>query len=174
MTVRALRIIVGADHIGLPLKNVIRDHLAGLGYSVDDAGVLTDAPVDYPDIALAVAEDVAAGKHDRGILFCGTGIGMAIAANKVPGIRAAQIADPYSAKRAAKSNDAQIVTLGSQTVGVEPAKLLVEAFLASDFDGGRSGPKVAKIVRIEELHAATHEACDAQHARPGVLAEANR
>jgi ribose 5-phosphate isomerase B len=144
-----MRIIVGSDHLGRALKDALRDHLRDGGWQVDDAGVATDAPVDYPDVARAVAEDIAAGRHDRGVLVCGTGIGMAMAANKVPGIRAAQIADPYSAERAAKSNDAQIVTLGALTVGVETAKLLVDAFMRSEFQGGRSAPKVAKIDAID-------------------------
>ncbi|MGD0862928.1 MAG: RpiB/LacA/LacB family sugar-phosphate isomerase [Candidatus Limnocylindrales bacterium] len=150
MNTKRYRLIVGADHIGLPLKNVIRDHLLAEGFAVDDVGVESADPVDYPDIALRVAEDIIAGRHQRGILVCGTGIGMAIVANKVPGIRAAQIADPHSAVRAAKSNNAQIVTLGSETIGPESAKLLVDAFLASEFAGGRSLSKVAKIDRIDE------------------------
>lgn len=152
MSQRLPSVIVGSDHIGLPLKNLLRDHLRGRGFQVDDAGTNSADPIDYPDIALAVAEDVATGNHDRGILICGTGIGMAIAANKVPGIRAATIADPYSAGRAAKSNDAQIVTLGSLSTGAESAKILVEAFLMSEFAGGRSTEKVAKISRIEERY----------------------
>jgi ribose 5-phosphate isomerase B len=159
-----VRIIVGADHVGLALKNEIRDHLLASGYEVDDAGTATPEPVDYPDIAEAVAEDVVAGRHHRGILVCGTGIGMAIAANKVPGIRAAQVSDPYSAERAAKSNDAQIITLGAQTMGVETAKLLVEAFLRSEFAGGRSAPKVAKIVAIEARHVCATGLPGADHA----------
>ena len=147
-----MRVIVGSDHFGRPLKDAIRDHLRTAGYAVDDAGTNADDPVDYPDVALALAEDVASGAHDRGILVCGTGIGMAITANKVPGIRAAQIADPYSAERAAKSNDAQIVTLGAQTVGVETAKLLVDAYLRSEYAGGRSAPKVAKMIAVDELY----------------------
>jgi ribose 5-phosphate isomerase B len=144
-----MRIVVGSDHLGRGLKDALRDHLRSQGFEVDDAGTFTDDPVDYPDIGRAVAEDIAAGRHDRGVLVCGTGIGMAMAANKVPGIRAAQIADPYSAERAAKSNDAQIVTLGALTVGVEAAKLLVDAFMRSEFAGGRSAPKVAKIDAID-------------------------
>lgn len=144
-----MRIVVGSDHLGRGLKDALRDHLRSQGFEVDDAGTFTDDPVDYPDIGRAVAEDIAAGHHERGVLVCGTGIGMAMAANKVPGIRAAQIADPYSAERAAKSNDAQIVTLGALTVGVEAAKLLVDAFMRSEFAGGRSGPKVAKIDAID-------------------------
>lgn len=145
-----MRIIVGSDHFGRPLKDAVRDHLRQRGYDVDDAGVDSDEPVDYPDIARIVAEDVATGGHDRAILVCGTGIGMAITANKIPGIRAAQITDPYSAERAAKSNDAQIVTLGSQTMGVETAKLLVESYLRSEFAGGRSLPKVQKMQAIDD------------------------
>ena len=152
MSERPMSVIVGSDHIGLPLKNLIRDHLRGRGLRVDDAGTDSADPIDYPDVAQAVAEDIAAGHHTRGILVCGTGIGMAIAANKVPGVRAATIADIYSAERAAKSNDAQIVTLGSQTIGAETARLLVDAFLASEFAGGRSTRKVAKITLIEERH----------------------
>ena len=148
-----MRIIVGSDHIGLSLKNAIRDHLEALGHDVFDAGTSTPDAVDYPDVAEALAEDVAAGRHERGILVCGTGIGMAIAANKVPGIRAAQVADPYSAERAAKSNNAQIITLGAQTIGVETAKLLVDSFLRSEFVGGRSAAKIAKIARIEASHS---------------------
>lgn len=144
-----MRIVVGSDHLGRPLKDALRDHLRAQGFEVDDAGTFTDDPVDYPDIGRAVAEDVAAGRHDRAVLVCGTGIGMAIAANKVPGVRAAQIADPYSAERAAKSNDARIVTLGALTVGVEAAKLLVDAFMRSEFAGGRSAPKVAKLDAID-------------------------
>jgi ribose 5-phosphate isomerase B len=145
-----MRIVVGSDHIGLDLKNVVKEHLLAQGYVCDDVGVQTSDPVDYPDIAVALAEDVAAGKHDRGILVCGTGVGMAIVANKVPGIRAAQVHDVYVAERASKSNDAQIITLGAQVLGPESARMLVDAWLRSEFAGGRSAPKVAKIVEIDE------------------------
>jgi ribose 5-phosphate isomerase B len=147
-----MRLIVGSDHLGRPLKDALVEHLRAQGHEVDDAGVVDDAPVDYPDVAQVVAEDVADHGHERGILVCGTGIGMAITANKVPGIRAAQIADPYSAERAAKSNDAQIVTLGALTTGTETAKLLVDAYLRSEFAGGRSAPKVAKIDALDRRY----------------------
>lgn len=147
-----MRIVVGSDHLGRPLKDAIRDHLRAGGYEVEDIGVASDEPVDYPDVAVQLAEDVASGAHERGILVCGTGIGMAITANKVPGIRAAQIFDPYSAERAAKSNNANVVTLGALTVGVETAKLLVEGYLRSEFAGGRSAPKVAKMNAADERY----------------------
>jgi ribose 5-phosphate isomerase B len=145
-----MRVVIGADHVGLDLKNAIRDQLIHDGYDVTDLGVNETTPVDYPDVALAVALAVVSGDHDRGILVCGTGIGMAIAANKVAGIRAALIYDPHSAERAAKSNDANIATLGSRTLGVETAKMLVGSFLRSDFAGGDSARKVAKIKLMEE------------------------
>lgn len=153
-----MRVIVGSDHLGRQLKEAVRDHLRTEGYEVDDAGTGGDSPVDYPDIAQVVAEDIADGRHDRGILVCGTGIGMAITANKVPGIRAAQIADIYSAERAAKSNDANIVTLGAQTLGVETAKVLVDAFLRAEFAGGPSTTKVAKMNAVDEKYRARRRA----------------
>jgi ribose 5-phosphate isomerase B len=145
-----VNIIIGSDHNALALKNAVKEYIEGQGHTVDDVGVFDTQPVMYPDIALKVAEDIADGKHDRGILICGTGIGMAMVANKVPGVRAAQAHDVYSAERARKSNDAQILTFGAQIIGVELAKTLVDAWLASEFAGGRSAPKVAKIKAIDE------------------------
>jgi len=146
-----MKIAIGSDHIGLELKNLICEFLKSRAYDCQDLGVFTQDPVDYPDIAHRLAVEVAEGKYERGILICGTGIGMAIVANKVPTIRAAQIYDIYSAERAMKSNNAQIVTLGAQTTGIETAKMLVEAWLKSEFAAGRSGPKVEKINSID-LH----------------------
>lgn len=156
------RVVLGADHNGLALKDQLRDHLRELGYEADDIGTYSSDPVDYPDVAVKLAEDIAAGQHDRGILICGTGIGMAIVANKVPGVRAAQVQDPYSAERAAKSNNAQVITLGGQTTGIEVAKLLVDAFLRSEFAGGRSAPKVEKIGAVDERYRRPPAAADAE------------
>jgi ribose 5-phosphate isomerase B len=146
------KIIVGSDHYGLPLKNVVRDHLRAKGYDVDDWGVNTEDPVDYPDIAAAVAEAVSAGKYERGVLICGTGAGMAIVANKVPGVRAVAVTDPYTAERARASNNAQIITMGSQVVATEVAKKLVDIWLESEYQGGRSAPKVAKIDQLDQKY----------------------
>ncbi len=145
-----MNIVMGSDHYGLDLKNVIKEYIESQGHTVDDLGTCTHDPVAYPDIALKVAQDIADGKHERGILICGTGIGMAIVANKVPGVRAAQVQDIYQAERARKSNDAQIMTMGSQVLGPEVAKLLVDVWLRSEFAGGRSAPKVARIKAIDE------------------------
>jgi ribose 5-phosphate isomerase B len=150
-------IVVGSDHYGLALKNAIRDYLREKGYLVEDLGVTSEAPVDYPDIGRIVAEAVGQGRFERGVLVCGTGAGMAIVANKVPGVRAVCVHDPYTAERARASNDAQIMTLGSEIVGIGVAKKLVDIWLAAEFQGGRSAPKVAKIKLMDERlpHGAT-------------------
>ena len=146
-----MKIVIGADHNGLKLKNTLKGYLQERGAEVTDAGVYTEEPVDYPDIAGKVAEAVAAGTYDRGVLICGTGIGMSIVANKVPGIRAAQCTDPYSAERAIKSNDAQIITFGALVTGEAVAKKLVDIWLDSEFDPScPSGRKVEKIKELDE------------------------
>ncbi len=145
-------IVVGSDHYGLPLKNALRDYLIAKDFQVDDLGVMTDAPVDYPDVGARVAQAVGEAKYDRGILVCGTGAGMAIVANKVPQVRAVCVTDPYTAERARASNNAQIITFGSQVIGVEAAKKLVDIWLESEFQGGRSLPKVNKINQLDEKY----------------------
>jgi ribose 5-phosphate isomerase B len=145
-------IVLGADHFGLPLKDAIRDYLIKLGYQVEDYGVNENTPVDYPDVAATVAEAVGEGKFERGILVCGTGAGMAIVANKVPGVRAVCVQDPYTAERAVASNNAQIITFGAQITGAVVAEKLIDVWLGSEFQGGRSAPKVAKIDSIDEKY----------------------
>jgi ribose 5-phosphate isomerase B len=144
-------IAVGADDAAFALKAKIVDYLKSKGIPVEDYGVnQPDPSVLYPDVALTVAQAIAAGRHDRGILMCGTGIGVAITANKVPGIRAAVCHDPYSTERSRKSNDCQIMTLGSRVVGEELAKSLVDTWLASDYQGGKSAPKVERMKEIDQ------------------------
>lgn len=145
-----MRIAIGSDEAGFALKETIKEYLSEAGHEVTDYGCYDAKPVDYPDIAYPVAVDVAAGKHDRGILVCGTGIGMAITANKVPGVRAAVCHDPYSAQRARKSNNAQVMTLGARVIGSELAKTLVAIWLESEFAGGNSTRKVGKISQVEQ------------------------
>jgi len=145
-----MSIAVGSDEAAFEMKEAIKEYIAGLGYDVEDYGVYDKNPVLYPDIAVKVAKAIAEGKHERGILMCGTGVGMAITANKVPGIRAAQCHDPYSAERARKSNNAQIMTMGARIIGIELAKSLVHTWLNSEFQGGRSKPKVDKIMEYEK------------------------
>jgi ribose 5-phosphate isomerase B len=148
----ATRIVIGADHLGLELKSAIREHLTQGGWNVTDMGVSDAAPVDYPDIGQALAERVAEGEFDRGILICGTGAGMAITANKVPGVRAVCVQDPYTAERAIASNNAQVITMGQLITGPAVAKMLVDIWLANEFQGGRSAPKVAKMDAIDRKY----------------------
>jgi ribose 5-phosphate isomerase B len=145
------RLAIGADDAGFELKRIIRGYLEDLGVAYDDVGVDDPTagagpdPVDYPDVARAVATGIRDGHYDRGILICGTGIGMAIAANKVRGVRAAQAHDVYSAERARKSNDAQVLAMGARVIGPELAKTIVKAWLEAEFAGGASTRKVDKI-----------------------------
>lgn len=145
-----MKIAIGCDHLGLPLKEEIVSFLRERNVDLQDYGVCSGEKVDYPDIAEKVAYAVQGGEFDRGILICGTGIGMAIAANKIPGVRAAVVHDPYSAERSRKSNDAQILTMGSLIVGPKVAQMLVSIWLESEFQGGESARKVEKISQIEK------------------------
>ncbi|MCX7303053.1 MAG: RpiB/LacA/LacB family sugar-phosphate isomerase [Hyphomicrobiales bacterium] len=146
-----MKIVIGADQAGKPLLDVIAAHLAGKpGITVND---LSQAGY-YADMAQAAASTIVAGENDRGILFCGTGIGVSISANKVPGIRAALTHDTYSAERAAKSNNAQIITMGARVIGPELAKAIVDSWLASEFDPhGPSAGNVAAIDRLDDAKA---------------------
>jgi len=143
------KIVLGSDHAGLVLRSEAAKVARAAGFEVEDLGPYSGESVDYPDFARRVAEAVASGKARLGILVCGTGIGMAIAANKVPGVRAAQAHDVYSAERARKSNDAQVLALGARVIGPELARSIVRAWLAAEFAGGGSTRKVEKIARLE-------------------------
>ncbi len=145
-----MAIAIGCDEAGFELKQILKRALIDRSLDVEDFGTHDTQPVLYPDIAFAAAQSVAEGRNDRAVLLCGTGIGMAISANKVPGIRAAQCHDTYSAERARKSNDAQVITMGARVIGPELAKTILQAWLASEFEPARSGPKVARIREFEE------------------------
>lgn len=144
-----MRIAIGCDEAGFELKEEIKKHIIKKSMEIIDFGTNQDEVVLYPEKAQQVAEAIARGDFDRGILICGTGIGMAITANKVPGIRAAVCHDPYSAERARKSNNAQILTMGQRVIGPELAKAIVDIWLNSEFSGGGSLPKVQKIDEID-------------------------
>jgi ribose 5-phosphate isomerase B len=133
------KIAIGCDPNATALKETIKKHLAELDYEWEDYG--SDDPI-YANVAIKVAEAVAAGKHDRGILICGTGIGMCIAANKVPGAYAANCNDPYSTERSRKSNNANIMTLGSLVIGAELARILVTIWMNSEYTPGRRRPSL--------------------------------
>jgi ribose 5-phosphate isomerase B len=144
-----MRIAIGADHAGYELKQQIARYLLAQGHQVQDLGTHGPQPVDYPDYAVRVARAVVAGEAERGILICGTGIGMSIAANKVRGARAAVCTDCYMARMARQHNDARILCLGGRVLGLGSALDVVEVFLRTDFVGGRHAQRVDKIGALE-------------------------
>lgn len=155
-----MKIAIGSDHNAFKMKEALKEYIETLGHEVIDYGCHSEDEIDYPGIAFDLATGVAEGKAERGILVCGTGIGMAIAANKVPGIRAAQCHDTYSAERAQLSNNAQIITIGAKVVGIETAKKVVEAYLNVSFQGGNSARKIDQIMDKEkEFHQAPVTSC---------------
>jgi ribose 5-phosphate isomerase B len=145
-----MRVAIGADHAAYELKEHIRDALLAEGHHVIDFGTNSPDRIDYPDIAAPLARSVVSGSHDVGILVCGTGIGMSVAANKIRGCRAALCADSYSARMAREHNDAHVLCLGSRVVGLGLAMEIVHAFLAGHFLGGRYGRRLEKIASLED------------------------
>jgi ribose 5-phosphate isomerase B len=144
-----VRIAIGADQGGYELKQPIAEYLIAEGHEVSDLGIHRLESVDYPDIAALVARAVAAGEAERGIIICGTGIGVSLAANKVRGIRAALCTDCYMARMAREHNDAQVLCLGGRVLGIGSALDIVRVFLTSTFLGGRHARRVAKISALE-------------------------
>ena len=144
-----MRVAIGADHAGFSLKEAIKGLLAGLGIEVQDFGTGSDASVDYPDFAARVARGVADGAFERGILVCGTGIGMAMAANKIAGVRAAPVTGLESAKLSRLHNDANVLTLGARLTAPALALDIVRTFLDTPFEGGRHQRRVDKITDLE-------------------------
>ncbi len=148
------RIALGADHAGYRVKETIKRYLEEAGYRVDDLGTSSEESVDYPDYGRAVAERVARGESDLGILACGTGIGISIAANKVPGIRAAVAHDAMTARAAREHNDANVLAVGGRVVTDAQAIEIVRDFLAAQFAGGRHQRRIDKIAQIEQSEMA--------------------
>jgi len=146
-----MKIIVGADHAGFTHKQALAAALKKAGHSVDDAGTDSTDSVDYPDFAARVAHAVADAEAERGILICGTGIGMCMAANKVPGVRAAVVTDAYTAEMSRRHNDANVLCMGARVQSVEKMEELARIFLESPFEGGRHAGRVDKIMRLDEI-----------------------
>lgn len=144
------RIAIGADHAAFHVKETIKKFLLDSGYPVDDVGTSSEESVDYPDFARAVAERVAAGRDGLGVLACGTGIGMAIAANKVAGIRAATAHDAMTARLAREHNNANVLTLGARVLDDARAIEVVREFLTARFTGGRHQRRIEKIWEMEQ------------------------
>lgn len=155
-----MRLAVGSDHAGFDLKSVLIDHLRTAGHDVVDLGTDTTASVDYPDFGAAVGRAVAEGRADRGIALCGSGIGIAMAANKVPGVRAATVHDVTSGRLCRQHNDANVICLGQRLTGVAVALDTVDAYLSAEFEGGRHQGRIDKITDLEMASAAV---VDARH-----------
>ncbi|MBC7353180.1 MAG: ribose 5-phosphate isomerase B [Thermogutta sp.] len=145
-----MRIAIGSDHRGYSIRPKIVTFLKNIGHEVIDLGTFSQSPVDYPDIAEAVAKKVASGEADRGILFCGTGLGMCIAANKIPGVRAAPCHDDLTAELSRRHNDANVLCLSADLLGERLITRIVEVWLNTPFEGGRHARRVEKIAEIEK------------------------
>ena len=144
-----MRIALGADHTGVALKDRVKRALDERHLSYGDFGTTSEASVDYPDYALRVAHGIASGAYDRAILICGSGVGMAMAANKVPGVRAAAVTDADAARLSREHTDANVVALGARSIRPDTALEIIDAFLATPFAGGRHQRRVDKITAIE-------------------------
>ena len=144
-----MRIAIGADHAGVTLKDQLKQWLIERGDTVDDLGTYTADSVDYPDYAAAVGHAVADGRADRGLLVCGSGIGMAMAANKIPGIRAAAVVDEASARLSREHNDANVLTLGARLTAVDEARELLRIFLVTEYQGGRHQLRIDKMSALD-------------------------
>jgi len=152
-----VKIALGADHGGYDLKEEIRRHLEAKGYEVLDFGTHSHDPVDYPRYGFAVGEAILSGKADFGIVICGTGLGISMAANKLPGIRAAVCTETYSARMAREHNNANVLALGGRVTGVGLALDIVDCFLQTEFAGGRHARRVEMLTRIENGERLTVE-----------------
>lgn len=144
-----MRIAIGCDHGGFALKEIIKTWLAEAGHEIDDVGTYNEESCDYPDFGQKVAEIVLAGGAQRGILICGTGLGMSMTANRVKGIRAALCTDPYMARMAREHNDANVLVLGGRVVGTGLAEEIVNTWLTTEFAGGRHERRINKIDTLE-------------------------
>src|SRR5712691_5869789 len=146
-------IALGADHAGWELKEALKAWLIETGHQILDFGTHSTESVDYPDYALQVAESVASGKAERGVLVCGTGIGMAMSANKVPGVRAALCSDGFTARMSREHNDANVLALAGRLMESDMAVDILQLWLETEFSGGRHSRRLSKITDLERRHA---------------------
>ena len=145
-----MKLAIGSDHAGFDLKETIKKHLEERGLTVQDFGTFDKSSCHYPVFAEKVARSVASGESDRGILVCGTGIGMSMAANKVHGIRAAAVSDCFTAKATRQHNDANILCIGERTVGPGLAMMLADLFVDTEFEGGRHQTRIDMMMELEK------------------------
>lgn len=144
-----MRIAIGNDHTATDMKKEVTKYLEDMGHEVINFGTDGYESVDYPEFGEAVARAVAEGKADRGVAICGTGVGIGLACNKVKGIRACTCSEPYSARYSRLHNDANVVTFGARVIGIEMAKMILDEFMNTEFEGGRHSRRVGKIMEIE-------------------------
>ncbi|MDO4604349.1 ribose 5-phosphate isomerase B [Helcococcus sueciensis] len=145
-----MKLAIGCDHVALDLKKEIIEYVESLGHEIEDLGPFTDERTDYPIYGQKVAKAVANKEYDRGILICGTGVGISIAANKVKGIRAVCCSEPYSAKLSREHNDSNILAFGARVIGSELAKMIVKEWLDAEYEGGRHQRRIDMLAEIEE------------------------
>lgn len=145
-----MKLLMGSDHGGIHLKKHLAEYLTGKGYEITDVGTDTEESCDYPDYAAKLCGELTKGTAEKGILVCGTGIGISIAANKCKGIRAAVCNDVYNARMSRMHNDANVLCMGERTIGVGTAELIVDTWLGTAFEGGRHARRVAKIMALEK------------------------
>jgi ribose 5-phosphate isomerase B len=148
-------IIIGSDHAAYQMKETIKSYLESEGFTIEDAGALGTDSVDYPDFGIKVASTISSGKHKRGILMCGTGLGMSMVANRFPGVRAALCGDIFSAVMSRRHNDANILVMGGRVIGDVLAKEVVKAWLKTEFEGGRHKNRLDKFDRIDFTHCSS-------------------
>lgn len=147
-----MKIVVGCDEAAYRLKETVKEHLESQGHEIVDVGVYNEDPSLYPDTAERLCAKITDGTCERGVLMCGTGIGMAITANKIPGIRAAVGHDLFSVERSRKSNDCQVLCMGARVVAPQYALALLDVWMGCEFSGGGSAPKVERIMEIERKY----------------------
>jgi len=152
-----MRIAVGSDHRGYMIRSKVIDLLRRLGHEVDDCGTATGEPVDYPDVAAVVAGKVSRHEVERGILVCGSGLGMCIAANKFPGVRAAPCHDDLTAEMSRRHNDLNVLCLSADLLGERLVDRMVELWLSTPFEGGRHARRIEQITRLEQEHLPKQE-----------------
>lgn len=150
-----MSLAIGCDHVAVGFKKELEAYLAELGYEYEDLGAFSEERTDYPIWAEKVARAVAAGRHERGLLLCGSGVGMSIAANKVRGIRAVVCSEPYSAMLSRQHNDTNVLCMGARVLGIELAKMILKAWLEAGFEGGRHQKRLDLISGLEEAEGRT-------------------
>lgn len=141
---------IGNDHVGVELKNHIKKYLEDKGFTVKDYGAYTSERTDYPIYGKAVADAIISGECDYGVLICGTGVGISLAANKVKGIRAAVCSEPYTARLCRQHNDANIIAFGARVIGQATAEMIVDEFFAAEYEGGRHQGRLDLLKKIED------------------------